>query len=506
MKLNTPSYGVFMVDVFASSVGIFILVSLLYIIESGKTTASEEMVERFETLVKRDKIPVDRYSLPHSADPLHDWGVRARHARDKREALILLLRDKILLYNTMETLDVNDIVDSDKIREYYDRYNKNGRLILEIHYHDAYHMLKAKIHEALPPNVHLWSHWAYNAGNINNPNPILRNANTNRLSNQRPRDPNQPIGDSDGVPSSLSTDANSSGVPGGEPGSPQNNNGTPGGSDSGQPQDDETQSGEGESEGQGEGTADGSNSQWPKTDDAAGDRPGQQSQSKAVQAEVARQLNKNGTAKQFIEQFMAQSGSATESEQSEQDNNPTEQPPTNEQPTLEEIEPFPTMPETPPVEALAQEFIQKNAFLTIPLFSPIDNFVLNVKVPGFESKRFTLTGAHFKMHQQPNEQSRAAQIKLDQGDTINPLAVNAISGHPSNKASWMQVRVMQLQDLGNPKTGWIYGFISGEQFMLPLFENTIESSGNTTADYWFKPVKEQQTTEQMLNESTEQDY
>lgn len=182
MRQFKPSYGVFMVDIFASSVGIFILVSLLYIIETSNATSDEAMVERFKTLIKRDLIPVDRYSMPVNHDPLHDWGVRARHAREQQEALILLLKDQVLLYHSNQLLNTQQIVDSDIIANYYQTYQKQHRLFIEIHYHDAYHTLKAKIDEALPPNVSQWVHWAYNAGNIDNPNPVAAHAPRPKLS------------------------------------------------------------------------------------------------------------------------------------------------------------------------------------------------------------------------------------------------------------------------------------------------------------------------------------
>ncbi|MFT4927893.1 MAG: hypothetical protein ACI8WB_004007 [Phenylobacterium sp.] len=171
MARRSPSYGVFMVDIFASSVGIFILVSLLYIIVSAKATSNEAMVERFKTLIKRDEVPIHNYFIPAQNNPLHDWGIRATYARETKQALILLLRDQVLLYHTGERLSISEFIDSDKVRQYYAQYQQQQRLFLEVHYNDAYHALNAKIRQALPENVRTWTHWAYNAGNLTNPNP-----------------------------------------------------------------------------------------------------------------------------------------------------------------------------------------------------------------------------------------------------------------------------------------------------------------------------------------------
>lgn len=520
MKLNKPSYGVFMVDIFASSVGIFILVTLLYIIESAKATSDEAMVDRFKTLVKRDLVPVDRYSLPIQSDPLHDWGVRARHAREKQEALILLMRDRVLLYHSNQTLSLEEIVDSDILRQYYDKYNKQRRLFVEIHYYDTYHAVKAKIHEALPDNVHQWIHWAYNAGNINNPNPISQSAARPNINLSKGNQSETLVGDENGTPSSVgNSNANADSSGAGMPSEGENQStGSPSGQIQGlndgsgtQPQGNE--SGEGQANpGEGESQGDDAN--------ANGDNIPTD-----VKQEVAKQLEMARDAQAFADQFMAptpkpeRTGDSkntskkrdqqqTETSSSNRKSRGGKSPSEAKEPSGESSPGQSTdgveqaTPPPPQLPQQAQEHIKKNVFLAVPLYSPIYGFKLDVRVPGYAHQRFNLNSVGLNLHQAPGEDSPAELLKLNHGDTIVPIDNQLNPGQQNKPAGWMQVQVVKVEGQSKPLTGWFYGHITGEVFMLPLFQNTVQSF--ETDDYWFKrnsdsldtfdaiPVQEQQ--------------
>lgn len=564
MSQNRPSYGVFMVDIFASSVGIFILVSLLYIIESAKATSNEAMVERFKTLIKRDLVPVDRYSLPVNNDPLHDWGVRARHAREKQEALILLLRDKVLLYHNNQLLNTQQIVDSDIILNYYKKYNKNRRLFIEIHYHDAYHTLKAKIDEALPENVHQWVHWAYNAGNINNPNPVSQQAsrpNIDMTPNGRDDDPIDP--DELAIPSSVGGGASSRGTSAtsGDPNATDSQNG----SEQGQGESDGLGENQGQGKGQGENTGadNGAN-----TGLGEGEQNGDSSQNQLSQEQQAVQnaLKQLNTMQDFIEQLMqspdgndaisqtpqsnsnngkkagsqsngsatqsgfgnAPSGSASGNQNStNQSNNhntanqndtrqnsmtsgqPNADPKNADENVAEQIaKENELVIETPEDEQQqALNLIRKNVFLRVPLHSPIDNFNIDIKVPGFTEQNIHLDAVRLKLHQQATTDSKTQRISLQHGDAIIPLSTTPLSTdsqtnqtdliNPLDNRGWLQVKIIKVTAKGAPQQGWIYGLIDGHGIMLPLYENTVQAQGNN--DYWYernnRPLKAFEVTE-----------
>ena len=518
MKLHKPSYGVFMVDVFASSVGIFILISLLYIIESAKATSNEAMVKRFETLVKRDLVPVDRYSMPASNDPLHDWGVRSRHAREKQEALILLLRDKVLLYHTNQILDADEIVDSDIIRQYYDKYNKNRRLFIEIHYHDAYHLLKAKINEALPPNTHQWIHWAYNAGNLNNPNPIRAGAARPNIDLSK-GDPNAPFSDNEnGTPSSV-------GRPNGSQGNGSQSSATQGeasqgegqgkdalGSTSGQPNGSSSAGGQANAGGEGgEGQANAGDAQGQGEGEGEDNSNGQNIP-QAVKQEVIKQLNQARNVEQFAQQFLPPAEpylpeSDTPSPRKSGDKNGQQQDQSSSSSHSKNRGKYASSPSTdkgrdssknrtgkpnqadekatlqqPPTPQQAENYIRKNVFLAVPLYSPIYRFDLDIRVPGFSQQRFNLNSVGLKLHQSPNENSADQLLKLDHGDTIMPLNNQLNPGQHHKPPGWMQVKVTSVS--GEKSTGWLYGHVADEVFMLPLYQNTVQSF--STDDYWFE--------------------
>lgn len=561
MSQNKPSYGVFMVDIFASSVGIFILVSLLYIIESSKATSNEAMVERFKTLIKRDLVPVDRYSLPVSNDPLHDWGVRARHAREKQEALILLLRDKVLLYHTNQLLDTKQIVDSDIILNYYQKYNKNRRLFIEIHYHDAYHTLKAKISEALPENVHQWVHWAYNAGNINNPNPVSQNA-------SRPNIDMTPNGrfdrtidpDALGMPSSVGGGASSNGTSATAQGT---SNGQSEGQSDGQNQGDSIgQQGEGDGNGQGNGSSsDGQNGEQGSGESSDEDSAnqgqdsglGEGNQLSQEQQAVQQALAQMNTMQDFIEQLMApmeqpnqpQTQPQSKSEQANNDtkagnqtngsasgagfgsasggssssnsntsttnstnNNTSTGNQNNNQganqnggqgnnqansPAPEQAKEDELAMNSPEQEQLqALNLIRKNVFLKVPLHSPINNFNIDIKVPGFTEQNIHLDAVRLKLHQNASTNSNAMGISLQHGDAIIPITTNQIDLiNPVDNRGWLEVKIIKVTGQSKPLKGWIYGLLDGQGIMLPLYENTVQAEGNN--NYWYernnKPLK-----------------
>ena len=46
----------------------------------------------------------------------------------------------------------------------------------------------------------------------------------------------------------------------------------------------------------------------------------------------------------------------------------------------------------------------------------------------------------------------------------------------------MQVKVTSVS--GEKRTGWLYGHVADEVFMLPLYQNTVQSF--STDDYWFE--------------------
>jgi hypothetical protein len=521
MKLHKPSYGVFMVDVFASSVGIFILISLLYIIESAKATSNEAMVERFETLVKRDLVPVDRYSMPAGNDPLHDWGIRARHAREKQEALILLLRDKVLLYHTNQMLDSKEIVDSDIIRQYYDKYNKNRRLFIEIHYHDAYHLLKAKINEALPPNTHQWIHWAYNAGNLNNPNPIRAGADRPNIDLSK-GDPNAPVSDNEnGTPSSVGRPNGSEGTGTGGQTAGQGKDDL--GSESGEANgsaasgDQANEGGEGEGTGEGEGgqgNASGGQGKNQGAGEGSSEGNGEgQDIPQAMKQEVAKMLNQARNAEQFAQQFLPPETpytpeSDTPSARKSGDKNGQQHDPSESSHNSSNSGKYAANPandkdsesnsnqkrgqanqadeeatqQQPPTPQQAENYIRKNVFLAVPLYSPIYRFDLDIQVPGFSQQRFNLNSVGLKLHQSPDENSTDQLLKLDHGDTIMPLNNQLNPGQQHKPAGWMQVKVTSVS--GKKRTGWLYGHVADEVFMLPLYQNTVQSF--STDDYWFE--------------------
>lgn len=489
MKLNKPSYGVFMVDIFASSVGIFILVSLLYIIESAKATSNEAMVEKFKTLIKRDLIPVDRYSLPVSNDPLHDWGVRARHAREKQEALILLLRDKVLLYHTNQMLDVHQIVDSDIILNYYKKYNKNRRLFLEIHYHDAYHTLKAKVDEALPENVHQWVHWAYNAGNINNPNPVSATAARPNLDmtpnggSDQPIDPN-----SLAMPSSVGSGSSERGT---------SAFGTPDGDSEGtgsENQDSNAQTGEG-SDGQGQNGE-------PQQGDPNGSTADQMQQelppqdaAQLMMESIEQQLNDVTTTKEFVEQFMQSAGSnqggGQNNNQGGGQNPSTEQSTQGESNTAEtssiansndQQQTVTDVMQMPQIEQQAQDYIRQNVFLVVPLHSPISRFDLDIKVPGFTEQQIKLSAVQLKLHSNTDLRSPSNIIQLVNGDAIVPISDSFIPLTPTDNKGWFKVNIIKVE--GESSVGWLFGYIEQQTALLPLFENTVEA--HQSDDYWFE--------------------
>lgn len=517
MRLNKPSYGVFMVDIFASSVGIFILVSLLYIIESAKATSDEVMAEKFKTLVKRDKIPVDRYALPANRDPLHDWGIRARHAREKEEALILLLRDKVLLYHTMQTLDKDEIVDSPAINEYYQKYNKNRRLILEIHYHDAYHSLKAKIHESLPPDVHLWIHWAYNAGNITNPNPVLSRDNTH-LVNMAGNQPQVATEEQGGMPSSISNGKSGQGT-------------DAFGRQDAQAQSAQPPSGQGAStqgvEGQPNATQ--NQTQGQNSTSAEQQSPIQGSdidsatqQQLQLQLEIEKQMQANASAEQFIDTFLppidpaeptenptqsaapqqhsaSQQGSETATGQHNLNNAANQTQNANSDNKKQPPQPQPQQQqektEAPdPQSQAAEQVIKKNVFVSIPLFSPINQFQLDVQVPGFEHKRYNLNAMAFRLRLTPQENADSIALSLEHGDAITPKSFDEDNG-------WIKVEIHQASAPNQPLSGWLYGTIRRQILMLPLLENQVQSISSHNRRYWFKTNT--QALEQLNTEAEE---
>lgn len=527
MKLNKPSYGVFMVDVFASSVGIFILVSLLYIIESAKATSDEVMAEKFKTLVKRDKVPVDRYSLPASQDPLHDWGVRARHARDNEEALVILLRDKVMLYHTGETLDKEQVVDSDAIRRYYEKYTKNRRLVLEIHYHDAYHYLKAKINESLPPDVRLWIHWAYNAGNIANPNPVFGPNNTARVNMSRGTAPFDPDAEQNPLAVGSSTapfdsTGNGTNAFGSETGdgsgggmSEQQGEGSEGGAYEGDGSEgDGSQAGgspQGSEDGQ-QGDSSGESGDSAFSLDGEGDEQGEG----ALQQAVAEQMDALASAAEIVEQLMSAieppedsqpTPEQTDEQQNEQSNqngqssggsgssgsNTSENSTAdgNQQNNQEQDSAEPNETQNPvqssdesthqalPTEQQAQVHIQKNVFISVPLFSPINDFQLDVQVPGFDNKRYAVNAVRMQLQTQPAEQSTGTVIDLTHGDAIIPESSKGAPG-------WFKVKIVKVAQPNRPLSGWVYGGVFKGILMLPLYENKVQSIATENERYWFK--------------------
>ena len=162
-----------MVDILASGSGVFILVTLLYILASVQMTSEERLVERFKELVREDKIPVLEMGLPQKSSSLHDWGSRSQIARDQQFPLILLLKNKILLYHTREVIELRDIPGNPRIPQYFQRYNKDNSIFFEIHNYDTYHYLNEVTKSTLPEGVRYWVHWAFNPGNIQNPNPVF---------------------------------------------------------------------------------------------------------------------------------------------------------------------------------------------------------------------------------------------------------------------------------------------------------------------------------------------
>ena len=526
MRLNKPSYGVFMVDIFASSVGIFILVSLLYIIESSKATSNEAMVEKFKTLIKRDLVPVDRYSLPVSNDPLHDWGVRARHAREQQEALILLLRDKVLLYHTNQLLNTQQIVDSDIILNYYKKYNKNRRLFIEIHYHDAYHTLKAKIDEALPENVHQWVHWAYNAGNINNPNPVAENANRPNLDmTPNGRDDNPIDPDSLAMPSSLGGGSSARGTSALAGDNQSSNQGEGRSEGQGQGQDqgqNETGSEQGQSQGPSSDASGQDDNQSSQDSQANGALSTQQAQQQAVQQALSQML----TSQDFIEQFMQDSlqsaktseGFASQeqtnnladhtidgdgngfghSQSSKSTNNTTNTNHSNTQAgspsgTAQNQLSQPQQPAKANELAMdipsneqqnALDHIRKNVFLKVPLYSPINDFNVDIKVPGFNQQNIRLDAVTFKLHQSANTQGAFSNIGLQHGDAIIPLTKQLNLINPVDNRGWLAVKIIKVTGQSAAKQGWIYGLIDEQSILLPLYENTVKADGND--NYWYE--------------------
>lgn len=564
IKKSKPSYGVFMVDIFASSVGIFILVSLLYMIMSSQTTSSAAMVERFKMLVKRDEVPIHSYSLPHQKDPLHDWGVRATHARIQKEALVLLLRDKILLYHTGETLTIAQMIDSTKLLHYFKKYNKRQRLFLEIHYNDAYHAIYTKIQQSLPQNVSLWTHWAFNAGNINNPNPTAADMQqTQQLLRQGDADPRLPNEDGEeGRGSSLARnpsqqrqtgggamgdptqqghnegDASANGInlgneqtqhsPGSEGDGINDSHGEAGNNDAQQGQSNGENNGENNSLLGPEPSADeasGSESSsasktgvWPRkdTDPMAGDET--QSLPDIVRKQITEQLNQNHSAERFIKRFMSeqppstaannpqnatQSPSQNPSQQSgssssgsSSDKRASDKTKTPEQKAQEQAQAQAQKKAAQSLakaQEIAEKTIKKNTFLAVPLYSPIHHFMLNVQVPGYVSKRFTLDAVQLKLHQQANGHSIGHSTRLVRGDYLVPVSANH-STMPSHTPQWHQMKVMKVQQTDAPQTGWLYGMVLGEVFMMPVQQNVVQSPLRREGQYWFKqPTKNTQS-------------
>ncbi|MFT5162575.1 MAG: hypothetical protein ACI9FJ_001152 [Alteromonadaceae bacterium] len=544
---NKPSYGVFLVDIFASSVGIFILVSLLYTLASAQTTSHETMVERFKTLVKRDKVPVHRYFVPHQKEPLHDWGVRAAYAREQKEALILLLRDKVLLYHTNEVLSISQIIDSGKIRQYYQKYNRQGRLFLEIHYNDAYHALNAKIRQALPQNVRLWSHWAYNAGNIRNPNPtaqeLLRmrlggNNSNNDGSNNGEGGSTQGSGQQSGGYGVGSEGDEQSGDGTGQSGdgSGESGDGTGQSADgTGQPGDGTGQSADGDQLGEGQGEDEGSVAEFiaeqqqsnsdqfnpndqgfaPGTDQAIDDQPfdtqldGESAEQadvgstqssdgvwprksadpKAinnrspnpddVQAQVSELLNQSRNDDKFVEHFLT-------------DNSPTTDL-TTDNIADEQIE---------LATEQAKTYIQKNAFLAIPLYSPIHHFMLDVRIPGYAFESYYMDAVRFKLLKDPNHSASSTTLTIARGDYIVPVDTPTNRGKPANEPRWVQVKINTVQQADQPKTGWLYGLMQGEVFMMQVYHNAIQSPLKNDGKYWFKQPQHNDKSQKLLDHST----
>ncbi len=521
-RKSSPSYGVFMVDIFASSVGIFILVSLLYLIVSAQATSSEAMVERFKELVKRDEIPIHNYQVPRRSDPLHDWGVRANHARAQQEALVLLMRDKVLLYHTMEMLTVKDLIDSTRLKRYYQKYNKGGRLFLEVHYNDAYHALYAKVQQSLPQSVRIWTHWAYNAGNINNPNPTAAdsqavdlarlNANGDQVGGMQENGFGSSTGQQDGTGAGEQDGTGDQQGTGEQQGS--GGEGTQEGEGDGQ-----QQVGGQQGEGSQGGATDGVGAiavtepepAWPRknTGEEATDDNGQP-MPEGVQAEITEMLNQNLDAEQFIDSFLqrqeqrqkAPKKPGSYAKGGSSDGGSSEQPETAgwgaESADFKQDAPSGTANDAetsddPPavvdeeIQALAAEYIKKNVFLAIPLYSPIYNFMLDVQVPGYAPERYYLDAVQLKSRQAPEHQASASALDLIRGDQVAPVVATA---NASATPRWHQMKITKVQGVvngtGGPQTGWLYGFMVGEVFMMPVHQNDIQSALRSGGRYWFK--------------------
>ena len=156
-----PSYGVFLVDIFASSVGIFLLICVLHAVLTASKNTAEKLTERFRTLAATGGLPVGAYDIPDRSDPLHDWGVRARHAREAKKPLILTLSDGIQLYHTGEKIPSKQLEGDPRLKEYVERYlGTDGRIFLEVHSYASFHYLNDAVRQARPPSTELWVHWA----------------------------------------------------------------------------------------------------------------------------------------------------------------------------------------------------------------------------------------------------------------------------------------------------------------------------------------------------------
>ena len=558
---NRPSYGVFMVDIFASSVGIFILVSLLYIIMSAASSSSAVMLERFKTLIKRDKVPIHDYRIASVNEPLHNWAVRARHARDAQEPLIILLRDRVMLYHTRELLTKEQIVDSGRVQEYYLRYNKTGRLFLEIHYNDAYHVLYAKINQALPPTVRLWTHWAYNAGNVDNPNPQMGIHRPGaRPGGSSSVDPNQDPGagfasEQGGNGSGHGGEGQGTGLPGGQDGNGEQFGLGGQGGQEGEGMDGQGslpgEAGEGEGQdgqaGQGE-QGNGEEAQWPQDESAEGLMTEEQV-TEQVQEQITQQLNDNQLPEDFLERYLNSGGgegregndndrqgdgsgqgtshsglsqsrntgqaggaSGNERQQSQGEANATlngggpgqqskgdaeGQSEPAEEQAQVKLEEKEQVEDAEAKEA-AENYIKQNAFLAVPMFAPLADLRLDILVPGYEAKQIKLAAAGIYVHRQPG-QGRTDEVTLTRGDYLVPDQSVELSAAPG----WFPVKIMNAGSLSDPRQGWLFGVVRDGVFMIQVFENTVSAVAVSTDGYWFKPGDSEDKTKDLFRSMTE---
>lgn len=545
MSSRAPSYGVFMVDIFASSIGIFILVSLLYLVSSAGETSDKKLMEKFYELVQQDEIPVHFLRIPNSSEPLHDWAERAQFARQQQEPIILLLEDEILLLHTMQRIATDKIVESNKIANYYQQFNKQNRLFLEIHYYDTYHKLTAKIASALPPNVSVWQHWAFDAGNLEGGSYQLQEQASNEPFAVPELTEETGSGDSDeGTGSEAPTPANTA----------QNQKGSPSGSgDSNEAGAQSAENGrQGETAAQGSGEAQGQSSEvtlsemvaqlmlqseddqaftqqiltpspspLAPTQSPAGQSGTTQSSTQeagagAAQDSAASSNNSSnsdsrnsGAASDANNQLNAidsASQSAVDASDTTQaqdsTNNPALNTPAldnntrnnNSQGSGQDASARSQSSRRPPsqqqqLQEQAKAFIRRNIFLKLPLQSPMQQFPLEVQVPGHLHNRKQMDNPVIMVRPQPGENFPGTLVSITPGDLLVPGRYqDAQPRHNRDQqeqpAQWLEITLTTLADVNHPISGWVYGRIVEDHFLLPLMENQVQPQGTEADALW----------------------